>query len=72
MLLEKNQKNNYTLRLHKKLYKERILDQLVKEDKTWVKRLKSGKDHHHLEFKTSCLSDILEWTNYLFYLNKTS
>ena len=72
MLLEKSQKNKFTLHLHKSLYNERILDRLIKEDKTWIRLLKSGKDHHLLEFKTSCLNDVLEWANYLFYLNKTA
>ncbi|MFA5038973.1 MAG: hypothetical protein WC732_04770 [Candidatus Omnitrophota bacterium] len=71
--LQKSPRNSFILRLHKNLYDQKILERMLKEDKEWIKPLKpSDKNYHLLECKTTSLSDVLEWANYLFYLNKTS
>lgn len=71
--LQKKGKNSFVLKLHKDLYKQEPLDRLLKEDKGWVKELKTkDKSHRHCELKNAQLKDVLEWANYLFYLNKTS
>ncbi|QAT16992.1 hypothetical protein BU251_04215 [Candidatus Velamenicoccus archaeovorus] len=71
--LQKKGKNSFVLKFHKDLYKQEPLDRLLKEDKGWVKELKTkDKSYRHCELKNAQLKDVLEWANYLFYLNKTS
>lgn len=72
-LLQKKGKNSFVLRLHKNLYKKEALERLLKEDKKSVRISSSPKekDFYFVELKTGRLKDVLEWSNYLFYLNKT-
>jgi hypothetical protein len=71
--LEKKGKNSYIIKLHKDLYKQEPLERLLKEDKGWVRSLNAkDKTYRHCELKNAELKDVLEWANYLFYLNKTS
>jgi hypothetical protein len=71
--VQKKGKNSYTLKLHKDLYKQEPLERLLKEDKGWVRNLNAkDKAYYHCELKNAQLKDVLEWANYLFYLNKTS
>ncbi|MDD5020060.1 MAG: hypothetical protein PHH75_08090 [Candidatus Omnitrophica bacterium] len=71
--LQKKGKNSYIIKLHKDLYKQEPLERLLKDDKGWARNLKAkDKIYHHCELKNAELKDVLEWANYLFYLNKTS
>lgn len=70
--LLRTEKNRFILRLSKSIYKKDILDKALKEDNSWVKTLPGDKLYHCLAFDTTDKNDVLEWVNYLFYLNKTS
>lgn len=73
LLLQKKGKNSYVVRLHRNFYKQEALNNILKEDREWVRRIPS-KDaaYYHCRLNTSCRQDVLEWLNYLFYLSKTS
>lgn len=71
--LQKKGKNSYVIKLHRGLYKQGPLERLLKEDKGWVRDLKvKDKTYYHCELTKAHLKDVLEWANYLFYLNKIS
>jgi hypothetical protein len=71
--LQKKGKNSYCVRLNKDIYRQVALDRLLQEDKDWVRRLPTkDKNYYHCELTTPSFQDVLEWLNYLFYLNKTA
>ena len=70
--LVKKVKDKFILTLNKNLYKKEIIDKAVTEDKDWIKKLSSEEKYTCLELKTKDIREVLEWANYLLYLNKTS
>jgi hypothetical protein len=71
-LLEKKEKNRFLLNLHKDIYPKSILAKAIKEDKSWVRKKKTRSPYEIIEFKTTDMTDVLNWANYLLYLRKKS
>ena len=71
--IQKKQKNSFIVKLHKDLYPKKLLEGLIGEDKEWVTLVKlNDASHFQVEFTTPRVTDVLEWTNFLFYLSKVS
>lgn len=70
--LIRKENDKFILKLNKTLYKKNILDKAVIEDRSWVRILDSKEKYTSLELKTQKLKEVLEWANYLLYLNRAS
>lgn len=64
-------RNSFILKINKNLYKNDAIAKAVNEDRDWVVSLPSTRQYTCIEFKTNDIKKVLEWSNYLLYLNKT-
>lgn len=64
------QKNNFVLKLSKELYKNDTLKKALAEDKSWVQEKEASDKYYCLQLNTSEIEDVLNWMNYLIYLQK--
>jgi len=65
-------KGEFTLCLNKELYNDTILDKALSEDKAWVKKAAVKGRYARVRLKTDDLKEVLEWSNYLLYLNRAA
>ena len=63
-------KNSFFLRLNKGLYRNDVVKKALSEDKDWVSEASADDNYFCLELKTTDIDDVLNWMNYLIYLNK--
>lgn len=70
--LIKRQKNSFLLLLNRGLYRETIIEKAITKDKGWVKKNPAQRTYFVVELKTGEKEDVLDWSNYLFYLHKAS
>lgn len=70
--LIKKAKDKFVLSLNKNLYKKDIVDRAVFEDKNWIRALSPTESHFCLELNTSNIKEVLDWANYLLYLDKAT
>lgn len=66
----KKEKNSFTLKLHKHLYRRDIIKKAVSEDKGWVKEMPVSGSYFRLKLATSKVEDVFDWMNYLIYLHR--
>ncbi len=64
------EKNNFTLKLNKKLYRNDVVQKALTEDKDWIEAVPMSGNYFCLKLLTSDIDDVLNWMNYLIYLNK--
>jgi len=72
--LVKKEKNSFLVKLNKNLYGKNVVEKLAADDREWVKVLPANKNKqfYFVELNTPNYKDVLEWTNYLFFLSKTT
>jgi len=63
-------KDSFTLKLSKELYKHDTVQKALSEDKDWVEETESSDEYYCLQLKTAEVEDVLNWMNYLIYLQK--
>lgn len=64
-------KNRFILKINRGVYKNDAIAKAINEDKDWVTQQSSNRRYVCLELKTNDIKKVLEWSNYLLYLNKT-
>ena len=62
--------NNFILRLNKNIYSFDIIQKALIEDKDWVEEIPELEQYFCVKLNTSDLEDVLNWANYLIYINK--
>lgn len=65
-------KNRFILKINRGVYKNDAIAKAINEDKDWVTQQSSKRRYVCLELKTNDIKKVLEWSNYLLYLNKTA
>jgi len=68
----KKLKDKFILSLNKNLYKIECIDKAADQDKNWVRVLAPKGSYISVELETNDFKEVLEWANYLLYLNKTA
>lgn len=64
-------KNSFILKINKSLYKSDVIAKAMEENKAWITKFPSQDQYACFELKTKDIEKVLEWSNYLIYLNKT-
>lgn len=62
--------NSFTLKLNKNLYRGEVVAKALDEDKDWVEQGPESRDYIRVKLNTTDIEDVLNWVNYLIYLNK--
>jgi len=68
----KKLKDKFILNLNKNLYKKECVDKAAAQDKNWVRVLAPKGSYINVVLETNDVKEVLEWANYLLYLNKTA
>jgi len=58
------------VRLNKELYPKELIESVIKEEPASIQSFNSQKDYYLVELKNAVGEDILDFLNYLIYLNR--
>ena len=73
MSLPLQKRNNiFFINIPKSLYSNNSIDQAIKEHSDIARKseVQKSSKYHKIELKSKRLTEVLEWANYLFYLNR--
>lgn len=60
------------IKINKYLYRESSLDKGLEEAEDFIKPVRKTRDYISLEASIKDKKNVLEWLNYLLYLNRTA